>query len=286
MSILLSDNQPIFKTGCVFRTCEGCLHTRGTYFTMENKEHLCSGTNVNTSDNISGTMQKIVDQMKTPAPPHVLDGLCTRLKEIETAESFHGEALANECRSFIYQQEEVKWLDILVTAYLINGGVILREPTQGATPHSVREHPPDTGVGIHKSPLQGQIAREYKASPTISITDTLPPANSPSSAHVAEYKSCIKTQTSTGHSATLNTPSASKTPSNITGVQTNTPASLPPKTPFTSSLSAGAGNTVLANPAAKSNVKPPVVNENNFTDTDIIDIETMVQSLGIVTDKK
>ena len=72
-------------------------------------------------------MKSIVEEMHTPAPKHVVDGLCSRLRDIETAESGYGEELANECRSFIFQQAEVKWLDVLVAAYLINGGVILRE---------------------------------------------------------------------------------------------------------------------------------------------------------------
>lgn len=73
-------------------------------------------------------MDKVVQQMQTPAPKHVVDGLCSRLREIAAVEQDHGESLANECRSFIYQQGEVKWVDVLITAYLINGGVMLREP--------------------------------------------------------------------------------------------------------------------------------------------------------------
>ena len=72
-------------------------------------------------------MKSVVEEMHSPAPMHVVEGLCARLRDIEQTESGYGEELANECRSFIYEQSEVKWLDVLVTAYLINGGVILRE---------------------------------------------------------------------------------------------------------------------------------------------------------------
>lgn len=74
------------------------------------------------------TMQSVLSIMGTPAPQHVVDALCQRLREIEHVEKESGgEDLANECRTFIYQQGEVKWMDVMMTAYLINGGVILRD---------------------------------------------------------------------------------------------------------------------------------------------------------------
>lgn len=73
-------------------------------------------------------MQSVLSIMGTAAPQHVVDALCQRLREIEHVEKESGgEDLANECRTFIYQQGEVKWMDVMMTAYLINGGVILRD---------------------------------------------------------------------------------------------------------------------------------------------------------------
>ena len=80
------------------------------------------------------SMQSVCSLMAKPAPAHVVDALCQRLREIESIEKDQGgEDLANECRSFIYQQGEVKWMDVMMTAYLVNGGVILRDASS-ATP--------------------------------------------------------------------------------------------------------------------------------------------------------
>jgi hypothetical protein len=91
-------------------------------------------------------MEKVIEQMKTAAPEHVVQGLCTRLREIEGVESANGETLANECRKFIYEQNELKWIDVLVAAYFINGGVIVREPfhTTKSPPRATPPPPPPT----------------------------------------------------------------------------------------------------------------------------------------------
>lgn len=68
-----------------------------------------------------------MDQMKKPAPKHVVEGVCQRLKEIESVEKETGPLLADECRKFIYAREEITWMDILISAYYLNGGVMLRE---------------------------------------------------------------------------------------------------------------------------------------------------------------
>ena len=91
-------------------------------------------------------MEHVVELMQKPAPRHVMDGLCQRLKEIETYESLeedckqkpgegvsiknrgvNGALLADECRKYIYSQDEILWMHVLMTAYYINGGVLLRE---------------------------------------------------------------------------------------------------------------------------------------------------------------
>lgn len=86
-----------------------------------------AGATTGSRDPVPRRMNTVVEEMHKPAPVHVVEGLCARLRDIEQTECGYGEELANECRSFIYDQAEVKWLDVLVTAYLINGGVILRE---------------------------------------------------------------------------------------------------------------------------------------------------------------
>lgn len=77
-------------------------------------------------------MEQVVELMKKPAPKHVMEGLCQRLKEIETNEKgqqhfVNGAVLADECRKYIYSQDEILWMHVLMTAYYINGGVMLRE---------------------------------------------------------------------------------------------------------------------------------------------------------------
>lgn len=74
-------------------------------------------------------MDKVVELMKQPAPKHVMEGLCQRLKEIETLEegALNGAILADECRKYIYGQDEILWMHVLMAAYYINGGVMLRE---------------------------------------------------------------------------------------------------------------------------------------------------------------
>lgn len=76
--------------------------------------------------------------MQKAAPKHVMEGLCQRLKEIETHENdTNGALLADECRKYIYSQDEILWMHVLMTAYYINGGVMLREakirPTSSST---------------------------------------------------------------------------------------------------------------------------------------------------------
>ena len=73
-------------------------------------------------------MDKVAEQMNTAAPCDIVAGLCARLREFESKEGANGEALANECRSFIYKQEEVTWFHILLASYFVNGGVMLRDP--------------------------------------------------------------------------------------------------------------------------------------------------------------
>lgn len=73
-------------------------------------------------------MEKVITLMKQPAPKHVMEGLNQRLKEIETHENQNnGAALADECRKYIYSQNEILWSHVLTIAYYINGGVMLRE---------------------------------------------------------------------------------------------------------------------------------------------------------------
>lgn len=77
------------------------------------------------------SIKDVVSQMDTPAPPHIVSGLFSRIKEIERDEvDVGGSGFASDCRSFIEGKVEVKWMDVLVAAYMINGGVILREPGQ------------------------------------------------------------------------------------------------------------------------------------------------------------
>jgi hypothetical protein len=81
-------------------------------------------------------MDRVIELMDKAAPKHVIEGLNKRLKEIETHETTsehlcsNGAALADECRKFIYGQDEVLWKHVLMTAYYINGGILLREAVQ------------------------------------------------------------------------------------------------------------------------------------------------------------
>jgi hypothetical protein len=81
-------------------------------------------------------MDGIVEQMSKPAPKHVVEGVCQRLKEIEAIERDTGPLLADECRKFIYARDEITWLDVLVSAYYMNGGVMLREAVPAPFPSS------------------------------------------------------------------------------------------------------------------------------------------------------
>ena len=108
-------------------------------------------------------MQSVLSIMGTPAPQHVVDALCQRLREIEHVEKENGgEDLANECRTFIYQQGEVKWMDVMMTAYLINGGVILRDATgkmstEGASPRRGCEQSTPTAASAAATPVASAI---------------------------------------------------------------------------------------------------------------------------------
>lgn len=72
-------------------------------------------------------MDAVIEQMGKPAPKHVVEGVCQRLKEIESIEKATGPLLADECRKFIYARDEITWMDVLISAYYMNGGVMLRE---------------------------------------------------------------------------------------------------------------------------------------------------------------
>lgn len=99
----------------------------------------------------NGGMKGVLEQMEKPAPKHIIDGLCHRLKLIERAEGKDGKVLADECRSFI-SNKEAKWVDVMMAAYLINGGIILRDvdlssivsPT--STEKSEANTPPNTDL--------------------------------------------------------------------------------------------------------------------------------------------
>jgi hypothetical protein len=78
-------------------------------------------------------MEQVVSLMQKPAPKHVMDGLCQRLKEIESNETQRGLQIADECRKYIYGQDEILWMHVLVSAYYINGGIMLREAIQSST---------------------------------------------------------------------------------------------------------------------------------------------------------
>lgn len=107
-------------------------------------------------------MQSVLSIMGTPAPQHVVDALCQRLREIEHVEKENGgEDLANECRTFIYQQGEVKWMDVMMTAYLINGGVILRDAmgkmSRGDSPRRADEQSTPTAASAAATPVAAAI---------------------------------------------------------------------------------------------------------------------------------
>ena len=108
-------------------------------------------------------MQSVLSIMGTPAPQHVVDALCQRLREIEHMEKENGgEDLANECRTFIYQQGEVKWMDVMMTAYLINGGVILRDAMgkmpKGGSPRRADEQSTPTAASAAATPVATPVA--------------------------------------------------------------------------------------------------------------------------------
>ena len=73
-------------------------------------------------------MQRLEEQMDTPAPQHVVEGISCKLREIESVGGGHGISLSNECRSFMFQQSEVRWKHVLLMAWHLNGGVIIGDP--------------------------------------------------------------------------------------------------------------------------------------------------------------
>ena len=104
-------------------------------------------------------------QMGSPAPQNVVDSLCFRLRLIAGAEGKGGEALSEECKSFLYNQAEVKWIDILTVSYLINGGIILRDV---ASPSPVKVQlsvaPVKAGpVAVPSSPVEDADLLEIEA---------------------------------------------------------------------------------------------------------------------------
>ena len=110
-------------------------------------------------------MDDVVKQMGSPAPQNVVDSLCFRLRLIAGAEGKGGEALSEECKSFLYNQAEVKWIDILTVSYLINGGIILRDV---ASPSPVKVQlsvaPVKAGtVAVPSSPVEDADLLEIEA---------------------------------------------------------------------------------------------------------------------------
>jgi len=122
---------------------------RETWWVVSSGLYFRKQTMDSTSKNAG--MKGVLEQMEKPAPKHIIDGLCHRLKLIERAEGKDGRALADECRSFISNQS--KWVDVMMAAYLINGGIILRDvdlssvaisPT--STEKSAANTPPNTDL--------------------------------------------------------------------------------------------------------------------------------------------
>ena len=72
-------------------------------------------------------MDKLVKQMSSPAPVHIIDGLHRRLMMISASEGDTGQKLAHDCKQFLSEQSEVQWVHILMMAYMVNDGVILRD---------------------------------------------------------------------------------------------------------------------------------------------------------------
>ncbi len=122
-----------------------------------------------TMDPSQNGMKRVLEQMKSPAPKHIVDGLCHRLKQIEMAEGKDGEAMANECRSFLdskkVEGKHVRWMDVMMAAYHINGGIILREVTENTNTSPTMTNAsaastPSTSKIIAKSPKTNQQVTE------------------------------------------------------------------------------------------------------------------------------
>lgn len=100
---------------------------------------------------IEENMDSVVALMKEKAPEAVVGDLLQRL---EFLKNDIGEKKAEECKSHIGKKNNVKWLDILIVAYHINGGVLLRDSSSASQEENVEE---ETEVIL---PLENGCAQE------------------------------------------------------------------------------------------------------------------------------
>jgi hypothetical protein len=174
-------------------------------------------------------MDEVVLLMQKPAPKHVIDGLCQRLREIELHEAdfstkqagnkgacLQGSLLADECRKYIYSQDEILWMHVLVSAYYINGGVMLREavpssPNRSHTETDASRPPPQKTL---QKPLGVDMEKPLSEKPEVSLTEvSLPEASVPRPLQ----ETCGKTSGKTSNSK----PSDSKTSDCKTAFESN-----------------------------------------------------------------
>jgi hypothetical protein len=198
----------------------------------------------------------VITMMNSPAPPGVVEKLCQKLRDVETHEkNIRGDFIVNECRSHIFKQEDVKWMDVMVSAYVINGGIMIRD----IIPPSLEEAKTEEADTVTQNKESSKIATTSSSSKaTTSSSSKATTAASSKATTTASSKTAFAKASSTKTSSNTSPESISKTPSMMI------------------SSSASTNPTEPCNDQVPSNTAP------SHEDVVLKEIESMIDNMGIV----
>jgi hypothetical protein len=228
----------------------------------------------------------VITMMNSPAPPGVVEKLCQKLRDVETHEkNTRGDFIVNECRSHIFKQEDVKWMDVMVSAYVINGGIMIRDII-----------PPPPALEEAKTEEITQKNKDSsKSNNTTTTTAASSKSNNTTTTTAASSKSNNTTTTTAASSKSNNTTTTPATSSKSNNTTTTTAASAKTAPAKTSSNASTKPNNKAASPSVttSSNASTNPTEQCNdhqvpidtaapsHEDAVLKEIESMIDNMGI-----